>query len=37
MAGKKRISAASIIKETITREKWLSIGIGLTVMGAVAD
>lgn len=36
MAGKKRISAASIIKETITREKWLSIGIGLTVMGAVA-
>ena len=36
MAGKKRISAASIIRETITREKWLSIGIGLTVMGAVA-
>ena len=36
MAGKKSISAASIIKETITREKWLSIGIGLTVMGAVA-
>ena len=36
MAGKKRISAASIIRETITREKWLSIGIGLTVMEAVA-
>lgn len=36
MTGKKRISAASIIRETITREKWLSIGIGLTVMGAVA-
>ena len=36
MAGKKRISAASIIRETITWEKWLSIGIGLTVMGAVA-
>ena len=36
IARKKRISAASIMRETITREKWLSIGIGLTVMGAVA-
>ena len=36
MAGKKSISAASIIGDTILREKWLSVGILLTVMGAVA-
>ena len=36
MAGKKSISAASIIGDTIMREKWLSVGILLTVMGAVA-
>ena len=36
MAGKKSISAASIIGGTILREKWLSVGILLTVMGAVA-
>ena len=36
MSGKKNISAASIIGKTVTREKWLSIGIVLTVTGAVA-
>ena len=36
MAGKKSVSAASIIGDTILREKWLSAGILLTVMGAVA-
>ena len=36
MAGKKSISAASIIGDTILREKWISVGILLTVMGAVA-
>ena len=35
MSGKKNISAASIIGKTVTREKWLSIGIVLTVTGAV--
>ena len=36
MSGKKNISAASIIGKTVMREKWLSIGIVLTVTGAVA-
>ena len=35
MSGKKNISAASIIGKTVMREKWLSIGIVLTVTGAV--
>jgi len=35
MITKKKISAASIIGTTVAREKWLSIGIVLTVTGAV--
>lgn len=35
MAGKRNTSAASIIGNTVVREKWLSIGIVLTVTGAV--
>ena len=35
MAGKRNISAASIIGKTVAREKWLSLGIVLTVTGAV--
>lgn len=35
MIEKKKISAASIIGKTVAREKWLSIGIVLTVTGAV--
>ncbi len=35
MIAKKNISAASIIGKTVAREKWLSIGIVLTVTGAV--
>lgn len=35
MIAKKKISAASIIGKTVAREKWLSIGIVLTVTGAV--
>ena len=36
MTANRRISAASIIGNTVAREKWLSIGIVLTVTGAVA-
>ena len=36
MTANRRISAASIIGNTVVREKWLSIGIVLTVTGAVA-
>jgi len=35
MTANRRISAASIIGNTVAREKWLSIGIVLTVTGAV--
>ena len=35
MTANRRISAASIIGNTVAREKWLSIGIILTVTGAV--
>ena len=35
MTANRRISAASIIGNTVVREKWLSIGIILTVTGAV--
>ena len=35
MTANRRISAASIIGNTFAREKWLSIGIILTVTGAV--
>ena len=34
MTANRRISAASIIGNTVAREKWLSIGIILTVTGA---
>ena len=35
MTANRRISAASIIGNTVAREKWLSIGIILTVTGAI--
>ena len=35
MTANRRISAASIIGNTVAREKWLSLGIILTVTGAV--
>ena len=36
MTANRRISAASIIGNTVAREKWLSIGIILTVTGALS-